>query len=73
MKRDALIQQLTQADARIAREERGIAEQRVLIRALRSNGQDTRGAEAVIATMREALFIYQQDRERILKALRECR
>jgi hypothetical protein len=46
-----------------------VARQFALIAELERRGHDTRCAQAVLTTMREAQVLYQQDRERILREL----
>ena len=50
-----------------------LARQFALIAELERRGHDTRCAQAVLTTMREAQVLYQQDRERILRELQRPR
>jgi hypothetical protein len=71
MDRALLLQHLALAERHISEGAEHLAKQQELIDRMISHRHDTRGALAVLATMRETQANHIQDRERILKELAE--
>jgi hypothetical protein len=55
MDREAEVQRLNEADRHIAKAERQITEQRILVERLRTGGHDTHEAERLLKAMEETL------------------
>jgi hypothetical protein len=62
---------LAEVERHMVQGETHLAKQLTLIAELERHGHDTRGAHAVLTTMRETQALHQQDRERILRKLHE--
>lgn len=70
-RRDRLVQLLAQAERHIAAGEEHLTKQEALITEMVRRQHDTRGAIAVLDTLLEAQALHIQDRNRILKELRQ--
>ena len=71
MDRDLVLRHLAEVERHILQGETHLAKQLALIAELEHHGHDTRGAQAILTTMRETQALHQQDRERILRGLQE--
>jgi hypothetical protein len=69
MDHDILLEHLALAERHISQGAEHLAKQQELIDKLASHKHDTRGAQAVLRTMRETQANHIQDRDRILKEL----
>ena len=66
-----VLRHLAEVERHIVQGETHLAKQSALIAELERRGHDTRGAQAVLTTMRETQALHLQDRERILRELQE--
>lgn len=69
MNRSDLLQQLKQVERHLGEGEAHLARQEALIAKLDKHQHDTRGALAVLTTLRETQALHLQDRDRILREL----